>query len=47
MGVSVVALIAALALTVAPVEAKAASPVLEFVPSGAAFRSASRPPVGR
>ena len=37
MCASVVALIAALALTVAPVEAKAASPVLEFVPSGAAF----------
>ncbi len=35
--VSVVVLMAALALAVAPAQAKAASPVLEFVPSGTAF----------
>jgi hypothetical protein len=35
MGVWVVALIAALALTVIPAQAKAASPVLEFVPASA------------
>jgi hypothetical protein len=37
MCVSVVALIAALALTAMPAQAKAASPVLEFVAPGAAF----------
>jgi hypothetical protein len=37
MCVSVVALIAALALTVAPAQAKATSPVLEFVAPGMAF----------
>jgi hypothetical protein len=37
IGVSVAALIAALALTIVPAQAKAASPVLEFVAPGTAF----------